>query len=294
MLLKAHYDEIIIGSSLGALSYAFRHGLPVFFTTPRRPHRFEYFNAPKIIDDLRITHEENKLTTPNGEVYRGQKKVFLWEKLAFTLNLSGLCPLNGSATNLRIENNNLLKAYNDFSLISSIEFDKATIFDENLNIETRKIEPPRYVVLDWFSAHSGGKHNIDLIQTEDEFVKEIWFYESDRVHSGIKDICAISYLTEDQVDEFEFSDTYARFKTQKIMELNGMKGASNGIDPATGKNKHYAIKISNVSRDKVPVPVITYAPTKTIKMNIDSEEDLLSNLRTNSDKIRGVLEKLCT
>jgi hypothetical protein len=92
MLLKAHYDEIIIGSSLGALSYAFRHGLPVFFTTPRRPHRFEYFNAPKIIDDLRITHEENKLTTPNGEVYRGQKKVFLWEKLAFTLNLSGLCP----------------------------------------------------------------------------------------------------------------------------------------------------------------------------------------------------------
>ena len=78
------------------------------------------------------------------------------------------------------------------------------------------------------------------------------------------------------------------------MELNGMKGASNGVDPATGKNKHYAIKISNVSRDKVPVPVVTYAPTNTIKMNIDSEEDLLSNLRTNSDKIRGVLEKLCT
>lgn len=294
MLLKAHYDEIIIGSSLGALSYAFKHGLPVFFTTPKCPHRFEYFNTAKIIDDLNITHEESKLITPNGEVYRGQKKIFLWEKLAFTLNLAGLCPLNGSATSLRIENNNLLKAYNEFSLVSSIEFDRAIIFDGDLNLPTRVTTPPRYIVLDWFSAHSGGKHDVDLIQTEDEFVKEIWFYESDRVHSGIKDICAISYLTEEQIDEFLFSDTYARFKTQRIMELNGMRGASNGIDPATGKNKHYAIKISSVNRDKALVPATAYASTKTIKMNTVSEEDLLLNLRTNSDKIKGVLEKLCT
>jgi len=294
MLLKAHYDEIIIGSSLGALACAFKRGAPVFFTTPLHPHQFEYFDAPKIIDCLCIAHEENKIVTPIGEVYKGQKKLLLWEKLAFVLNLAGLCPLNGTAMSLRLEGDNLLKAYNEFSLIAAVTFDKAIIFNEDLNLPAQKITEPEYLVLDWFSAHSGGKHKIDLIQTGDEFVKEIWFYESRRVHSGIKDACAISYLTQKQIDEFSFSDTYARFKTQRIMELNGMKGASNGIDAITGKNKYYAIRMSSTGREKFSTLNNVYAATKTIKMNTAKEEELLLNLSTNSDRIRDILEKLCT
>mgnify|MGYP003662285681 CR=1 FL=1 len=89
----------------------FMYGRPVFFTAPSPPHRFEYFQTPKEIQGLEIDSCESALVTPAGIIHKGQKKTILWEKLIFVLNLAGLCPLNGTATKLRLENNNTFCAF---------------------------------------------------------------------------------------------------------------------------------------------------------------------------------------
>ena len=284
--LRVHYKEIIIGSSLEAFIYAFKKGIPIFFANPTPPHRFDYFDEVVDLSPVNIENSSTQLNTPNGIIEKGQQKLMLWERLNFLLNLSGLSPLNGHASNLRFEQENTLKAYNDFSKIATINFEKAWLFEDR--------QEDKFAVLDWIAVHSGGKHTVDLITTKDDFVREIWFYESNRVYSKIRDICVISYLNNEQMLQFDYSDTYARFKTEKIMKSCGFRGASNGIDKITGKTKHYALKMSNMKREK-PNTMISLSKDRKHVEPIKAPEDLMAfNLYSNCDKVNNVLRKLCT
>tara|TARA_R110002020_G_scaffold37239_17_gene112577 strand:+ start:17307 stop:18176 length:870 start_codon:yes stop_codon:yes gene_type:complete len=287
------YDEIVIGSSLGALMYAFGSGVPIFFTLPQRPHEFEYFDKPLTIPLLNITPDESTFKTPTQLITKGQKKCLLWDKLYFTLSLAGLCPTSDLAQSLRIKDCEL-KIFNEYSKIATVNFQKAIIFDnERLNLQTKN-EPQDYIVFDWVSVHSGGRHDFDLIQTDDKFVQEIWFYESNRVPSKIKDICIISYLNKQQLDDFNYSDTYARFKTEKIMKSYDMKGASNGIDKKTGKNKYYGIKTSCLNRNYTKLGMPAFMTHDAIAVNKLDELTLLDSLNSPPDNISDIVRKLCT
>jgi|TARA_R110000824_G_scaffold11540_7_gene50457 hypothetical protein len=290
-LCHSSYDEIVIGGSLSALLYSFTKGVPVFFTVSRCPHEFDYFDEIQDVELLKS--QSNLFNTPAGQVSLGQKKAFLWEKLYFILNLCGLVPSANLANSFRFSENEL-KIFNEYSKIATIRFKKATVFDcENSNLKTKK-ENERYIILDWVSVHSGGRHDIDLIEATDDFVNEIWFYESRRVSSKIKDACIISYIDQRHLDTFEYSDTYARFKAEKIMKNFGMKGASNGVDVKTGKKKYYAIKTSCSRRE-----ILNRAPPRitedaSIVLNQHSEGFLLSNMAPGNKKIKNIMSKLCT
>ena len=80
-------------------------------------------------------------------------------------------------------------------------------------LDTNKLQK----VIDWFNVKSGMNHQIDKINTESDFVKEILFYPSIRM-SGVdknkKDLVAISFMKEKQLHDVEYSDSYVRLKTQ--------------------------------------------------------------------------------
>ena len=61
MILK--YDEIVIGSSLEALMFAFNNELPVFFTEARRPFRFDYLEPTQDLSYVRLENTERRLKT---------------------------------------------------------------------------------------------------------------------------------------------------------------------------------------------------------------------------------------
>ena len=65
----------------------------------------------------------------------------------------------------------------------------------------------------------------------------------------MKDACAVSFVEESQIEEFELSETMARFKMISEMEDRGMKGLFNGYGP-NGRPKHYKFKTSTISRNK--------------------------------------------
>ena len=284
-----HFEEIIIGSSLEALLLAFEGGIPIFFDIPNMPHRFEYFDTAVDLSWLGIQDSQIRLKTPTGEIAKGQQKLILWERLNFILNLAGLSPLNGSANSLRIESENVLKAYNEFSKIATVSFDRAYFFAKEKKTKTK--------IFDWIAVHSGGKHDFDLIETGDDFVKEIWFYESDRVHSGIKDICAISHIDDSLLSHFDYSDTYARFKVEKVMKSHGFRGASNGIDKLTGKQKHYAVKTSSIKRETTHTRNLDVRESEYIKLMTNNSSDHASlnefSIGSSDDSINNILRKMC-
>ena len=246
-------DEIVIGSSLRAVLYAFSNELPIFFAEERRPFRFDYLDPELDLSFLKLSAQTKSLTTFGEDKIVGTQKVLLWERLLFLLGLSGKAPLSDRCTTMRIDKRSLICS-NEYAKIAEIEFKTAYFFgdDKCFGLSAQKeVANDGVICYDWIAFHRGGKHEIDYIETDDSLVKEIWFYSSDRIDGAtkVKDACAVSYLTEEQLANFDYSETMARFKAVSEMENRGMKGVFNGYSP-TGRPKYYKFRTSNIAREK--------------------------------------------
>ena len=278
------YENIVIGSSLKAVLYAYSHNYPLFFTAPERPFRFEYFKPGLDLETLKLSHQAKSLTTFDQEKTVGIPKELLWERLLFLLSLDGKVPLSNLCHSMRY-NGTTLVCGNEYAKIAEVAFDQCYYFGDDgcTGISQEKtFTNEQYMCYDYIAFNKGGKHKIDYIKTEDKFVSEIWFYPSDRIDgaTAVKDACAVSLLNKEQMQNFDFSETMARFKTVAEMESRGMKGVFNGYGP-NGKPKHYRFRTTHVSRRtarhrmEAPDDQGHDAATTT---PVVSEEDLVANL----------------
>jgi len=246
-------DEIVIGSSLNAILYAFNNELPIYFAEERRPFRFDYLDPELDLSFLKLSAQTKSLTTFGEDKIVGTQKVLLWERLLFLLGLSGKAPLSDRCASMRINNRSLICS-NEYAKIAEVEFKTAYFFgDDKCSglLSEKEVANKPMICYDWIAFHRGGKHEIDYIETEDSLVKEIWFYSSDRIDGAtkVKDACVVSHLTEEQLASFDYSETMARFKAVSEMESRGMKGVFNGYSP-TGRPKYYKFRTSNIAREK--------------------------------------------
>ena len=195
-------DKIVVGGDIRALLYAYFHELPVVFSRPNPPFRFDIF--PDF--DLRCFGIGIEGPSTSREI---------WEKLVFLMGMSGLMPVNNNENNLRIDGNTLLVSSG--SKVVKFNFNKLVIFeDEGITGLTRisKEEKGKHRVIDWVNVRSGCRHGVDYLENDkDSFISEIYFYPSDRSdNKSLKDLVAISYLTDEQIEDFDYSDTMAKFK----------------------------------------------------------------------------------
>ena len=246
-------DEIVIGSSLRAVLYAFNNELLIFFAEERRPFRFDHLVPELDLSFLKLSAQTKSLTTFGEDKLVGTQKVLLWERLLFLLGLSGKAPLSDRCTTMRIDKRSLICS-NEYAKIAEIEFKTAYFFgdDKCFGLSAQKeVANDGVICYDWIAFHRGGKHEIDYIETEDSFVKQIWFYPSDRIDGAtkVKDACLVSFLSKDDLSNFDYSETMARFKAVSEMEDRGMKGVFNGYSP-TGRPKYYKFRTSNIAREK--------------------------------------------
>tara|TARA_A100001015_G_C14946298_1_gene694797 strand:+ start:226 stop:1128 length:903 start_codon:yes stop_codon:yes gene_type:complete len=290
------YEEIVIGSSLRAVLYAFSNRYPLLFTSEQRPFRFEYLPPKMDLSFLKLDSQTKNLLTFNEEKQVGVPKELLWERLLFLLSIDSKVPLSNLATKIRKNNDNSISCFNEYSKIAEFKFDKCYYFgDNNIDgiLQQKKVAEKKYICYDWIAFNRGGKHDIDYIQTEDDFVKEIWFYPSDRIdgNTSIKDACAVSYLTDKQINDFNYSETMARFKTIHEMELRGMKGKFNGYGK-NGKPKHYKFRTTSIHRERSEQTNQHKAESTHIEIPLDSEKDMLQNLPTASVAFNRFLKYL--
>jgi hypothetical protein len=241
----------VIGSSLEALMFAFNNQLPVFFSEAERPFRFDFLDPSLDLSDLNLKNTERTLKTIGGEIKVGLPKEILWERLMFVLSYFGKAPASNLCKSMRYTGDTIVFS-DEYSKIAEINFNHCYYFgDKNCHklLNEKPIGAQPYICYDWIAFNRGGKHDVDFIETEDDFVGTIWFYSSDRIdgNSPVRDACAVSRLTKEQLLDFDYSETMARFHVVHEMESRGMKGKFNGYGP-NGKPKHYKFRTTHIGR----------------------------------------------
>jgi hypothetical protein len=277
--LSFEKDTIVIGGCIRALLYAFFHELPVIFTEPQPPFRFDTF--PDC--DVEVLGLEDQERT----------QLEIWERLVFLLGMSGNLPISTVDNKLRIVDNILTVTSGNTA--TKFNFNKLVIFnDEQVKglprVEREEKEKNR--VVDWVNVRSGCNHDIPhLADNEGFFVNKIIFYPTERSdNKKHKDLVAISHLTDQQLQDFDFSDTMARFKIIKMMKNAGIRGARNGRDVKNPeKYKYYAVKVEPAERQVFKNNKRFYGPDDRLEFKYETLEEILSTGR----KPKGYLKKLC-
>ena len=254
-LLKEYtYDKIVIGGNLSAFIYAYNEKLPLIINKLDPPHRFEKINTNNL-------------------------KLDLWNKLYFILSLSGLNLLE--PTNIRIKKDKII-AITENSAAIKFNINQAIIFDDEsvIGLPLAIEKNDKFIVLDWMDAKPCMKHTIDHLSTEDDFVKEIFFYPTERVdgnHLDKKDLVAVSHLTHEELTDFNFSSTYARFKTLKIMGESGIKGSKSGF---SDKGQiHHTLKLEVQKREIKKKKMDLYPNSDFMIFNYETPEELCPKLK---------------
>ena len=276
------YDKIVIGSSLSAVLYAFVNNYPIFFAEEHRPFRFDYLDPAVDLSCLKIPRAAKSLTTFEGEKHIGVAKEILWERLLFLMAVTGKSPLSNLCGSVRYDGDTVVCS-NEYSKIMEFTFDECFYFIDRKTtgfVEQNVLDEDRYICYDYIAFNKGGKHEVDYIKTEDDFVREIWFYPSDRIdgNTPVRDACAVSVLNEKQYLDFNYSQTMARFKTVHEMESRGMKGTFAHDYTKAGKPKHYKFRTTSLYREADQQGNAPRAQSSAIQIPQVNEKDLLQDL----------------
>lgn len=277
-----HHKNVVIGGDLRSAIFAYTNDYPLVFTESRPPLRFDYFCPTTDLDCIGIPPIRQILKTPSGFKEVGIPKILLWERLLFLLSLQGNMPLSNLCDKIRYDGEKIV-CTNEYSKIYEFSFDTCHYFGDSYTfglVDFVEKLKPSYLCYDYVAFHKGGKHEIDYISTDDDFVGEIWFYSSDRIdgNTGVKDACIVSSLSEEQLRDPDYSETIARFKMEKVLDDHGIKGPLNGYTP-NGRPKHYRIKTSHIKRERRPTNSSKWEDTGNIKKNHKTLEQLLERLR---------------
>ncbi len=225
--------RLIIGANIEALRHSFEHDVPLVYLNACPPHRFTGYR------------EE-------------------WHHLYFALSLAGKIKFADKVSQIRLDGENLrITVGHHVHKISDTTF---YIFDAG-NIEN--FPPPLpskslNEVLDWIDVRSGMKHKFDLIHIYHKFIKSINFYPSDRIDGNhqLKDVCVVSHMSDEQLDDFNCSELVTRLKAEEIMKQAGIRGAGNGV------GRYLPVRLESRNREVVSLRPKTYISLpSTVKIN---------------------------
>jgi len=283
-------DNLVVGSCLSAVVFAYLNNYTLVSNEYEQPFRFDCFPSSFDLSLLCIPSKEKILQTRVGKKALGVPKLNVCKHLLFNLSLAGLNPLSDKVVSIKIKEDNILDIATERNSFV-FQYEKLYVFDDTgvLGLPERMdvINEGLYKVIDWIDIKSCTTHPYDYFETEDGFVNEVFFYPSDRVdghHARIKDIVSVSYLTEEQIQNYEHSDTYATFKILNMMKEAGIRGARNGRDMLDKtKYKYYALKIVTDRREVIPLEKTLYQDTEKIEFMYDSPEDLIERYSLNCD-----------
>src|SRR3989304_5244078 len=182
-MFNLNLQEVVVGSNLSALLYAYCNDVPFVAIRQLIPHTYDFFNEEIDLSRFFLTSQKNKFLTLHGEKYFGLSKALLWHNLNYILSLSSRNVVPFNIMSIKIEDSTLKIITKNASLIR-INFEKLTVFDsfkiEGLPKDAIRLFPLKFKVYDWINVHSGNAHKLDLIENDDNLARQIFFYNSTR------------------------------------------------------------------------------------------------------------------
>jgi len=296
-----HYEHLIIGGNIEAVAYSYVKNIPLIYVRKSKPFRFDSLDRGFDLSLFGIDKKDKILTTRSEDRAIGFYKKELWERLTFMLSLAGNLPFFDKVQSIRFESNNSAKVITTGSRTINITFSNLYVFEDvglvdfpceqKYNSDNEK----KYKVIDWINVRSGMNHRYDYFFTGEDFVNEIYFYPSDRIdgnHPNRKDIVCVSYMSEEQKDDIEYSDTYIKFKVLQLMKEAGIKGQSNGRDVNNPDRTIYrAIKLEPAVRDIYELGRKEYHDGGNIFFIKESLEEIINNAKIQKNSYTSKLNK---
>jgi hypothetical protein len=263
--LDLHYDKLVIGADLSALSYAYTNKIPIIYLRKVEPFKYNINN-------------------------NFEKEIKLYQDLLFALSISKYLPFGNLLESIRLEGDKSLKLVTNNLLVANVSFEELIISDDykisGLYHTDKKTSNLNYV-LDWFEANRGCSHDLDFINGQDEFVKKIFFYVTNRIryNKTKRDCVSISIIEDENLDLFEYSQTSVGFKTAKMMKDAGIRGKWDKTN-----NKFKSIKLTSQKRQIFPIGKNLYENTQNIKFLYDHHETILK-LDKKEDSYLNLIEE---
>tara|TARA_R110000824_G_scaffold38028_1_gene116522 strand:- start:921 stop:1598 length:678 start_codon:yes stop_codon:yes gene_type:complete len=203
------WNNIVIGGTIEALTFALKNNYHV------------------LVGSFPTIHSYEKYSNPDYDTLENE-----WADKAHSLYNKTLNPFVNLVDKLRVDQEEkIISVFTNTNKTYKIGYDNLHVFDvRNVSGLEDKYELSLigYRVLDWFDATKVGAIKLEEIITEDKFVSKITFFNNIRIDGdrGYKDLVSESFLTENQLKNFEFSDTMARFKTLDILKRYGLNSVN--------------------------------------------------------------------
>ena len=286
------YDKIVIGSTLEGLLYAYLHGLPLFYSVAKTPTEFETL---PVNDQFwgALEHENIPTTikTNKGELVIGSSKLEVWNKLFFSLSISGLIPCT-SVQSLRIDDE-LVKITTTNNRLIKIQPKEILLFDdEGVEGLARAYKlNKRLIVYDWMIfRYLIMNFDFTMVQTEWDYGNKLWFLKSQDGNRPC-DACLVSYVNSQTELQNDLTDYILRFTLKNIFKEYDMRGRLNGFRPITGTQNYRPIKYEFIDRQVVKEKPHLYHDWDNVKsMTHLTIEDIFKDKETTN----YVMYKICS
>ena len=220
------FEGVVIGGNTDAVRYSYENKYPLILNHLEKSHPF----------DLVEGH---------------QSSTALRDKLLADLSLRGLNMFADKISNVRIEENNLVKVVTQNSRVFRVQYDKLYVFDDQ-NVEGMQASYQKdtlgYKVLDWYDIPSCAPHDIKKLTSDEDFVREVHFI-NDEEYLKDRNLVAISYFGPEGIKESEALEIYVRYKVLDMMKEAGIQGRKNGINKETGEHYRISIKLAYDRRE---------------------------------------------
>tara|TARA_B100000287_G_scaffold417566_1_gene453491 strand:+ start:673 stop:1554 length:882 start_codon:yes stop_codon:yes gene_type:complete len=214
-------NNIVIGGDLKSLLLSIIHHCPLVVNNLRPPSFIERFGGFPDLSPFGLDNSSSKLQ--------------LWKRLMYALSVEGMVLNAQQFSTIEISSKESTLTVVSERNKTQFQYNNLYVTDPS-NIRGTRLYTKyktKQKVYDFFNLTSATRKDLKSIQRNDDFINHILFYPSlrDNTHSYVKDICVTSYLTEQQLENHDYSDTSVRLILKRILKENGIRGTKNGLNP---------------------------------------------------------------
>lgn len=219
-----HYNKIIIGSSLEAMVTAYKYSIPIFGLECHKPLSYTFISPELDLSPIQCENKVEEFKYLSGKTEkRGMQRVELWNRMFYRLHLMGLVPFWGSFDSTVVHSppvgdscKNLTFQHNNKTI--NLTFDKLILFD----YPKYEMGKRYFYVNDHLDINTVHDFPASLHISQDcDFMatlcyETIFYKRNARMHA----CCVKSIIHEDKIDEWNYSQTSVRMKTESDIFWN--------------------------------------------------------------------------
>lgn len=194
--LDLHYDTIVIGADLSALSFSYAQKIPFIYIRRLKPYKY-------------------------GFDFSYEEKLKIYEHMFYMLAISGLCPLSDKIQSIRLDEEDIIKVTTKTNCLIKIKYKKLIISDD---YKVEGLPPVKdktcydNCVIDYFGI--ADTYPMTFMGDTDTNCPKTIYYQGTYV-SGTKqykNLITNSLLTDEELSKIEYSESYMRLRLYRIYQ----------------------------------------------------------------------------